>query len=220
MPGKLTYFDVNGRADCIRMMLNHAGAQYEDCRLSFPQFGEMKQQGCFPMGSVPVWDEDGFCMPDGCAILRMLAIRHGYYSDKPMIIHNIDSIVDFAEGLMKPWSTYTAPLLGGGALADDEKADEFINKYVKELVRVVGARLDGHGKKFIAGTDRPTIADFKAFTNLSTAMSDMNPASAFPESVQTKIKSTCMAHDGFKRWVMGMKQECSTLLANRPARPV
>ena len=114
MPGKLTYFDVNGRADAIRALLAHAGADYEDYRFSgFPQFGEMKQQGCFPMGSVPVWDEDGFCMPDGCAIFRMLGIRYGYYSDKPMVIQQIDSIVDFCEGLNGPFFAYTSPALAG-----------------------------------------------------------------------------------------------------------
>ena len=114
MPGKLTYFDVNGRSDGIRAMLAHAGADYEDNRLSFPQFGEMKQQGCFPMGSVPVWDEDGFCMPDSGAIFRMLGIRHGYYSDKPMVIHSIDSIVDFVDDISNgPYAAYTSPALGG-----------------------------------------------------------------------------------------------------------
>ena len=139
MPGKLTYFDVNGRADVIRAMLHHGGVQYEDCRLSPPEFGEKKQQGCFPMGSVPIWDEDGFCMPDGCAILRMLAIRHGYYADKPMVIHSIDSIVDFCEGLYGAYAKYTIVVLGGQPMSED--CDEWINDYWKELVRVVGARL-------------------------------------------------------------------------------
>ena len=39
MPGKLTYFQLGGRAEGIRALLGHAGFQYEDARLTFDEFG-------------------------------------------------------------------------------------------------------------------------------------------------------------------------------------
>ena len=42
MPGKLTYFDVGGRAEGIRSMLSHASFDYTDCRLTFAEFGALK----------------------------------------------------------------------------------------------------------------------------------------------------------------------------------
>ena len=97
MPGKLYYFEVDGRAAGIRMLLAHSNTQYEDARQSFPAFGQLKQSGFLPLGSMPVWEEDGFKMCQSSAILRMLGIRHGYYSDDPMTCWAIDSIVDFME---------------------------------------------------------------------------------------------------------------------------
>ena len=97
MPGKLYYFEVEGRACGIRMMLSHANFQYEDARQTMPQFGQLKSSGALPLGSMPVWEEDGFKMCQSSAILRMLGIRLGYYTEHPMTAWCIDSLVDFME---------------------------------------------------------------------------------------------------------------------------
>merc|ERR1712172_94182 len=88
-------------------MLSHANFQYEDCRMPFEEFGQKKAQGYFPLGSMPIWEEDGFKMCQSSAILRMMAIRTGYYSDDPMTCWAIDSLVDFAEDMRESTATYT-----------------------------------------------------------------------------------------------------------------
>jgi len=99
MPGKLLYFDVGGRSEGIRAMLAHAGHQYDDDRKSFEEFGELKASGALPLGSMPVWEEDGVQICQSGAILRMLGIRLGYYSEDSQTCWAIDSIVDFCEDL-------------------------------------------------------------------------------------------------------------------------
>ena len=82
--GKLTYFDLAGRAESIRIALSLAGCQHEDERLSFPQFGEMKAAGRFPMGSAPIWTEpDGEIFVGSGPILRMVGNRFGMFSRDP-----------------------------------------------------------------------------------------------------------------------------------------
>ena len=56
---KLRYFDMHGRAATIRMTLWYCGIEYEDCRLSFPEFGKLKADGDFTFGSAPDLDIDG-----------------------------------------------------------------------------------------------------------------------------------------------------------------
>ena len=99
MPGKLYYFDLGGRAEGIRALLGHANYKYDDARQDFASFAQLKQVGKLPLGSMPVWEEDGFIMCQSSSILRMLGIRLGYYSDDPMVCFQIDSIVDFCESL-------------------------------------------------------------------------------------------------------------------------
>jgi hypothetical protein len=49
----LTYFDVAGRAEMIRIALHHAGVEFVDNRLSFAEFGAAKAAGKYPLG-VPI----------------------------------------------------------------------------------------------------------------------------------------------------------------------
>ena len=99
LPGKLYYFEVDGRAGGIRAMLAHANVNFIDARQSFPDFNQLKASGFLPLGSMPVWEEDGFKMCQSSAILRMLGLRYGYYSNDSMTAWAIDSLVDFMEDL-------------------------------------------------------------------------------------------------------------------------
>ena len=110
MPGKLYYFDAGGRAEAIRAMLFHANFQFEDVRLSQEEYGAKKAAGFFPLGGLPDWEEDGTVMPQSNAILRMLAIRLGYYSEDPMTCWQIDSMMDFCEDLFGKFATFYAPM--------------------------------------------------------------------------------------------------------------
>ena len=55
---KLLYFNLGGRAEHIRLLLNHAKVQFEDIRLSFEEFGKLKADGRFPAGQVPIFIDD------------------------------------------------------------------------------------------------------------------------------------------------------------------
>ena len=124
MPGKLYYFQLNGRSGAIRCMLDHANFQYEDERFAFPEFGPMKEANPtqFPLGSAPIWEEDGFTMCQSSAILRALGIRLGYYSEDPMTCWQIDSILDFLEGNHMKWASPLLAILFGKEFADEDGA--------------------------------------------------------------------------------------------------
>ena len=116
-----------------------------------------------PLGGLPLWEEDGFTMPQCSAILRMLGIRYGYYHTDSQICYEIDSIVDYMEDFVPKCSGFLYKKLMGTGEVDVSKTDEYMDSTWNKFLPVIEARLAGHGKPFIAGTDRPTIADFKAW---------------------------------------------------------
>ncbi len=70
---QLTYFDSPGRAEPIRIALFIAKLPFEDRRIKFPEFAALREQGAFPLGSVPVLAVDGRPIVQTGAILRYVA---------------------------------------------------------------------------------------------------------------------------------------------------
>jgi len=73
---KLYYFDLKGRAEAIRLALHMGGIEFEDVRLDRDQFNQMKTQGQFAFGQLPVLEVDGRKMSQSMAILGWA----GHYS--------------------------------------------------------------------------------------------------------------------------------------------
>ena len=163
IPAKLFYFEVDGRAGGIRSLLHHAGVRYIDNRLKPEAFGKKKAAGELPLGTMPIWIEDGFTMVQSSSILRLLGVRHGYYSDDPMTCWKIDSLVDFMEDKQGPHAALYLPMFGGATALNPDHFDPWFANFWDKVIPVLEARLAEHGKKFLAGTNTPTIADFKAF---------------------------------------------------------
>lgn len=93
---KLTYFDAPGRAEPVRIALRIAGVPFEDHRLKFPEFGALKAQGAFPLGSVPILEVDGHPITQTGAMLRYAA-RAGQgdlYPTDPLQALIVDSALD------------------------------------------------------------------------------------------------------------------------------
>ena len=76
-------------------------------------------------------------------------------------------------------------------------------------------RLAGHGKSFLAGTERPTIADFKLFAAISIAL-PMNTGCQVPDDVQQILQQEIEEKPAYKAWIKKMEQELAPWLAKRP----
>ena len=155
---------------------------------------------------MPVWEEDGFKMCQSSAIIRMLGIRLGYYHDDPMTCWQIDSIVDFMEDMMVPHMKPFMPMLGGGAFDESCVDSDWMPNFWGKMISVLSKRLQGHGKQFLAGTDRPTIADFKAYQTIDKSL-DANVARPYQGATADKVKSAIAADASFARWVAAMQKE-------------
>ena len=77
---KLTYFDFDGgRGEPIRIAFHAAGIDFEDYRLSFPEFGEMRRNIRF--NAVPVLEIDGAEVTQSNGLSRYIGKLAGLYPE-------------------------------------------------------------------------------------------------------------------------------------------
>lgn len=93
---KLTYFNMPGRAEPVRLALKINGIDFEDNRISGPEFGALRQSDALPLGSVPTLEVDGLVMTQTGAMLRYVAKLGdaGLYPEDPFEAFIVDSVID------------------------------------------------------------------------------------------------------------------------------
>ncbi|GMS85899.1 hypothetical protein PENTCL1PPCAC_8074 [Pristionchus entomophagus] len=103
---KLTYFDLRGRGEPIRMMFGIAGVPLEDNRLQMQieEWPGMKKN--FPFEALPVLEVDGVQVAQTLAILRYIARETGYAGSDNLTAALADSLCDqYADFItaFSPW---------------------------------------------------------------------------------------------------------------------
>ena len=205
---KLSYFaGVYGRGEAIRMLLAHKKIQYEKDDMDFPTFGARKAAGEFPSGQVPVWQQDGKQYNESKAILRFLGAQHGYYPNDINEAWLSDAVVDYLQDF----------LAGLYPIQMNKKFDEAgqaeYTKFMTTLVEYLNKILLKHGKKYIAGTDSLTIADFMV---ASIVFSHVHNDSIVGGATFTDIGKAIVAkNEAFAVYVERLRTDLSDYLATR-----
>jgi len=157
---KLTYFDFDGgRAEPIRIAFHAAGIDFEDERLSFPEFGEMRKRARF--NSVPVLEIDGTAVTQSNALSRYVGKMAGLYPADNLQALYCDEVL----GALEDISHYIVPTFGLQGeelkLAREKLADGWLSVYLQGLDELLARG----GGEYFAGDDL-TIADLKAFVQV------------------------------------------------------
>jgi glutathione S-transferase len=72
---EITYFDIRGRAEPIRRLLEEVGVEYDDVQIASEQWPARKSR--LPFGQLPMFREGDLEVVQSHAIYRHLARRHG-----------------------------------------------------------------------------------------------------------------------------------------------
>ena len=177
---KLTYFDIEGVAEPIRLAFALAGVDFEDDRVKFPQWAELKPQT--PHGTLPIMTID-----DGPAIVQSQAmLRYAASLDKTGSLYPADKMLEVEQAIgilgdftrawqpnlyiaMKPHS-YGYP--EGYSKTDEGKAkvkemrENFVANELSKWLGYLSDMIDKNGGTFLCGDDKPTIADCMAVANI------------------------------------------------------
>lgn len=153
---KLTYFDFDGgRAEPIRIAFHAAGISFEDHRITFPEFSELREQT--PFNSVPVLEIDGTVVTQSNAMCRYVGKKAGLYPDDDLQALYCDETMDALEDMLH----YVVPTFGlqGDELksAREKLVDGWLSAYVRGLGELLAR---GNGEYF--ANNGLTVADLKA----------------------------------------------------------
>ena len=154
---KLTYFDIDGgRAEPLRIAFHTAGINFEDKRISFPEFGEMRSDTRF--NSVPVLDIDGAQITQSNAISRYVGKMGGLYPADDLQALYCDEVLDALEDISH-YIVQTFGLQGEELkLAREKLVDGWLSIYLRGLDELLTR---GGGKYF--ADNQLTLADLKVF---------------------------------------------------------
>jgi glutathione S-transferase len=154
---KLSYFDFNGgRGEPIRILFHAAGIKFDDNRLSFEQFGQMRKST--PFDSIPVLDIDGVTVTQSNPIMRYLGKLAGLYPSDNLQALYCDEVMSATENLSFHIGQ-TMRLQGDELRAAREKLAE---GWMTTFLRGLNGLLErGRGEYF--ADQRFTVADLKAF---------------------------------------------------------
>jgi len=162
---KLTYFDFDGgRAEPVRIAFHAAGIEFEDHRISFTEFREMRSD--FRFGAVPTLDVDGAVVTQSNGMCRYIGKQAGLYpEDSVQALYCDEALGVVEDSYHKIVSTF---FLEGDELreARAKLVDNWLTVYLKGLDEMLTR---GGGQYF--ADNRLTVADLKVFVQVRSLLS-------------------------------------------------
>jgi len=169
---KLSYFDIEGVAEPIRLALVLTGTEFEDDRVPFSKWGDMKPTT--PYGGLPLMTiDDGPVRTESKAMLRWVGATFSkdlYPREK---LFEIEEAIGLVEDMNKSW---TAPLYIGmrphifGYPEGYSKTEEgkekvasmrkqWVEESLPKFIGFIEDKIEKSGGKWLVEGDQPTIAD-------------------------------------------------------------
>ncbi|KAI9565907.1 hypothetical protein GHT06_009705 [Daphnia sinensis] len=167
---KLIYFNLRGRAELARLILQHQEIAFEDFR--FEREDWPKYKAGTPFGQVPVLEVDGKPLAQSNAIARYLARQHGLAGQNDWEQSQADMYVDCIYDLIGG----TRPIIHE---TDKDKQKEMFQKFLQDVVnphlQKVEQQLINNGSGFLVGKSI-TWADLAYYSFFSPMMERLGEA--------------------------------------------
>ena len=197
----LHYFNLYGRGEPIKMLLNKANVKYTLNEFTFATWPAIKPT--MPNGVVPCLElNNGKKMGETLPLLRFLATQHGFYPEDFEKAQLCDSLADYAQGTL---NNLVGPVFIADPKAKAAAIDNVFDKIAPAIMKAFDKDMK-HGK-FLVG-DELCYADFfigGIYTNWFT-----NPKFYAPER-WTKLMNE---YPNFKAYGERFKKEMADYLSS------
>jgi len=183
---ELTYFDMDGgRAEPVRIAFHAAGIEFNDIRMSFPEFMEQRQGMRFHC--LPVLEIDGVIVTQSNAMCRFTGKKAGLYPEDDVQALYCDEAMGAIEDLLHR-TVQTFGLEGDELKTAREKlVDGWLTVFLKGLNEL----LERGGDYF--ADNRLTVADLKVSGITRWLMS--NQLDHVPTDIVERVAPRLVAHE-------------------------
>ncbi len=208
---KLSYFDIYGRAESIRMLLSHAKVEYENATVNGEQVAALKAEGALEFGQVPLFEKDGKRYAQSWSILRFVGSQYGYYPTDAELAYRIDSSIDGVEAFLVQYFRAVFE-------RDAEKKQTLLDDFLKFLPKYLNAftdRLNANESQLHAVGTSFTIADFA----IAAAAFNVLNNEAAPFYAQTSEVAKKEDYPVLYAYITNLGSELQGHLTSRPVRP-
>ncbi|CAM9116841.1 unnamed protein product [Discosporangium mesarthrocarpum] len=169
----LTYFDIPGPAEAIRLAFYISGISFEDRRIDREEFTRIKlgRQGTqrtlrqplyLPFGQLPLLEVDGESFPQSAAILRFVGKLGGLYPSDPIKAAKCDAVID---GMIDIQAAIRPSIYETNPLRKFKLRDELSKVTLPLWLGHLERWLEGSGGPFFLG-DELTTCDLVIYTRM------------------------------------------------------
>ena len=185
---KLTYFDFDGgRGEPIRIALHAAGIEFEDERLSFEQFSEMRHGT--PFSALPVLSVGGADISQTNSLLRYVGRVADLYPTDHLQALYCDEVMSVFEDINHQVGQ-TFGLQGEDLrLAREKLADGWLTVFLQGLDKLLAR---GGGEYF--ADNQLTVADLKAFVQVRSLRAGL--LDHVPTDLVDRLAPALVKHQG------------------------
>jgi glutathione S-transferase len=183
---KLTYFDMDGgRAEPVRIAFHAAGIEFDDIRISFPEFMEQRQGMRFTC--LPVLEIDGVVVTQSNAMCRFTGKKAGLYPEDDVQAIYCDEAMGAIEDLLHSM-VKTFGLKGDELKTAREK---LVGGWLSVFLKGLNELLERGGDYF--ADNRLTVADLKVFGTTRWLMSGQ--LEHVPTDIVEQLAPRLVAHE-------------------------
>ena len=171
------YNDGKGRAEFPRLVFIYGGISFEDKRVSFQEYFQMRHRGQLPFEQLPILQVGETTIGQSCAIARYVAKKAGLYPEDSLLAAQTDMVVDAWRDILDIfYGCYVDRVVDNGRLIMKmREAQVRINKLNDFFETTVPMHLERFEKMISTDSNSPflvgdslTWADLALFDLLST----------------------------------------------------
>lgn len=145
---KLTYFDMTGRGELIRLLFGYGGIPFEDERVTRDAFPGLKP--ALLLGQVPIIDVDGATFAQSMAIARFAAKLAGLYPQDPIAALRADMVSETLSELRNTLGRIIHTRRAFDEAAQEARFQEYKDVTVSKAFTTLESMVQG---RFISGND-------------------------------------------------------------------